>query len=352
MSFVSSPGRPVGLGLLVRCDVVDGLPDGMDLLRVLVRDLDPELVFELHDQLHEIERVGVQVLLERGFFGDLVLIHPELFRQDFLDPLEHFLSRCRHCHLTCLGFRSAPSTTLIVPSVSFSITLPVKPSQTTTSAAPSRRLRLSVLPRKSRPSAAASSSCASSVSWFPFSGSSPIESSRTSGFGTSRISCAKTEPMYANWSRCSARPSAFAPASIRTVGRFSAGITTAIAGRATPGSRRSSRKQAASTAPVFPAETTASACFWPTARHAATSELSGLALTASAGFSSISISCVVSTYSNGPVSRPARPKSTGSMPSEAASSAPATTSSGARSPPITSTAILLNGYGVGVRSGS
>ena len=38
------------------------------------------------------------------------------------------------------------------------------------------------------------------MSWLPFSGSSPIESRRTSGCGTSRISSAKTEPMCANWS--------------------------------------------------------------------------------------------------------------------------------------------------------
>src|SRR5436309_14971272 len=37
--------------LLVRRDVVDGLPDGRDLLGVIVGDLDAELIFELHDQL-------------------------------------------------------------------------------------------------------------------------------------------------------------------------------------------------------------------------------------------------------------------------------------------------------------
>jgi hypothetical protein len=73
-------------------DVVDGLPDGLDLLRVLVRDLDPELVLQLHDQLHEIERVGVEILLEGSVLRDLVLVDAELLRQDLLDPLEHFLS--------------------------------------------------------------------------------------------------------------------------------------------------------------------------------------------------------------------------------------------------------------------
>ena len=49
---------------------------------------------------------------------------------------------------------------------------------------------------------------------------------------------------------------------------------------------------AASIAPVFPAETTASASPAPTARHAATRLESGFARTASAGFSCIAISSV------------------------------------------------------------
>src|SRR5919202_599060 len=69
----SSISRPRS-GLALRClrmvarDVVDGLPDGLNLLGVLVRDLDPELVFQLHDQLDEVERVRVEVFLERRVF--------------------------------------------------------------------------------------------------------------------------------------------------------------------------------------------------------------------------------------------------------------------------------------------
>ena len=95
--------------------------------------------------------------------------------------------------------------------------VPVKPSVTTTSASPSSSQRLSVFPAK-RSSLERSSSCASSVSWLPFSSSSPIESSRTSGSETPRISSAKTAPMCANWRRCSGRASALAPASMRTLG--------------------------------------------------------------------------------------------------------------------------------------
>ncbi len=74
-----------------------------------------------------------------------------------------------------------------------------------------------------------------------------------------RISSAKIEPIWANWSRCSARASALAPQSSSTEGPSRAGIGTAIAGRITPGSRLISSSPAASMAPVFPAETTASA---------------------------------------------------------------------------------------------
>ncbi len=198
--------------------------------------------------------------------------------------------------------------------------------------------RPSVLPLKLR-SLAARSSCASRVSWFPFSGSSPIERSRTSGFGTSRISSAKTDPIAANWRRCSGRASAFAPQSSSTDGPRRPGIGTAIAGRITPGMRRSSRSPAASIAPVFPAETTASAFPSATARTDATSELSGFARTASAGFSSISITPEVAWSSRPCGSIDASPKRMGSMPSVRASSAPATISSGPRSLPIASTAM-------------
>src|SRR3954471_22993087 len=82
----------------MRRDVVDRLADGRDLLGVLVRDLDPELVLELHDQLDQVERVRVQILLERRLLGDLIFLHTELFRQNFLDALEDLFTR--RCHVT------------------------------------------------------------------------------------------------------------------------------------------------------------------------------------------------------------------------------------------------------------
>ena len=81
---------------------------------------------------------------------------------------------------------------------------------------------------------------------------------------------------------------------------------TAIAGRSTPGMRRSSSRPAASIAPVLPADTTASASPSDDRAHAETSELSGLERTASAGFSCISMTPWVSRSSRPPVFVPAR----------------------------------------------
>ena len=77
----------------MRGDVVDGLPDSRDLLGIFVGDLDPELVLELHDQLDEVERIGIEVILEGRLFGDLIFLDSELLCQDFLDALEDFLDR-------------------------------------------------------------------------------------------------------------------------------------------------------------------------------------------------------------------------------------------------------------------
>jgi hypothetical protein len=45
-------------------DEVGGLANGEDASRLLVRDADAVVVLELHDELDEVERVGLQVLLE------------------------------------------------------------------------------------------------------------------------------------------------------------------------------------------------------------------------------------------------------------------------------------------------
>src|SRR5437660_688380 len=55
-------------------DVVDRLPDRLDLLRLFVRDGQLEFVLELHHQFYGVQRVGVQVIDEVGFAGDLALV--------------------------------------------------------------------------------------------------------------------------------------------------------------------------------------------------------------------------------------------------------------------------------------
>ena len=85
--------RPVPLLALVRDDVVDRLADGRELAGVLVRDLEPELVLEVHDDLHQVERIGAEVLLERRVFRDLALVDTELLAQRAFDLLEDLLTR-------------------------------------------------------------------------------------------------------------------------------------------------------------------------------------------------------------------------------------------------------------------
>ena len=51
-------------------DEVDRLADGGDALEVLFGHRDVEALLEAHDELDEVEAVGVEVLLEAGLFGD------------------------------------------------------------------------------------------------------------------------------------------------------------------------------------------------------------------------------------------------------------------------------------------
>ena len=55
---------PLGLLLLVRIDVIDGLLHRRDLLGLFVGDLGFELFLERHDQLDRIQRVSTKVVDE------------------------------------------------------------------------------------------------------------------------------------------------------------------------------------------------------------------------------------------------------------------------------------------------
>src|SRR5688572_6763708 len=74
-------------------DVVDGLLDGGDFLRLFVGDLGLELLLERHHQLHRVERVGTEVVDERGLDLDLALVDAELLGDDFLDALFYVFHR-------------------------------------------------------------------------------------------------------------------------------------------------------------------------------------------------------------------------------------------------------------------
>src|SRR3990172_6878781 len=101
------------------------------------------------------------------------------------------------------------------------------------------------------------------------------------------------------------------------------------------------RSEAASIAPVFPAETTASALPSATARTARTSDDSGFDRTASTACSSISIDSDASTKGRPSVSSSRGPNRMGCISAAAAVAAPATISVGPRSPPSASTATRM-----------
>src|SRR3954451_9954173 len=95
-------------------DQVDQLADDLDVLHVVALQRHAELVLDHLRELHEIERVDVE-LLERGVAAHRVLGWPE--RHDRLDDL--LLNRLRgHCywHPNC-SFQAdmPPSTVRVVP---------------------------------------------------------------------------------------------------------------------------------------------------------------------------------------------------------------------------------------------
>src|SRR6185369_8653309 len=70
----------------LRRDHVDGLPDRLHALHLVLGDLDAPLLLEREHRFHQVERVSVQVLREPGVGDDLRLVDGQLFRQDLLDP--------------------------------------------------------------------------------------------------------------------------------------------------------------------------------------------------------------------------------------------------------------------------
>ena len=127
------------------------------------------------------------------------------------------------------------------------------------------------------------------------------------------------------------------------------GSTVAIAGRCTPLMRPMTRVAAAIAAPVLPAEKKPSALPSLTSRHPTTIEESDLPRTAAAGCSPISMTWVVTTASQRSWSA-AKASTTWALPTRStrregsaasAAATPSSTASGAKSPPIASTAMVV-----------
>src|SRR6185436_12266003 len=76
--------EPLLLSLGVCVDVIDRFLDAGDLLGVLVRNLDPELLLEGHHELHRVERVGAQIVHKRRIRGHFFLVNTKLFHDDAL----------------------------------------------------------------------------------------------------------------------------------------------------------------------------------------------------------------------------------------------------------------------------
>jgi len=78
----------------VSFDVVDGVPDGLDFLGILVRNLDLELFLEREHELDDGERIRLEVIRERGLQLDLVGGDLELLDDDFFDLFFDFVGHC------------------------------------------------------------------------------------------------------------------------------------------------------------------------------------------------------------------------------------------------------------------
>ena len=152
---------------------------------------------------------------------------------------------------------SSASTVSTSPSLTFSVTLPVKPSQTITSAWPAKTSGPSTLPTKLT-GADLSSWCASRVSSLPLLSSAPTESRADARLGQPSAT-ARRRPHDCELHEVM-RPAFDSRARIEQHRRRPrVGMIVASAGRSTPGSRPNAACAAITAAPVWPALNSASA---------------------------------------------------------------------------------------------
>src|SRR5687768_14391546 len=69
----------------------EGLPNGVYSFELLLFDVDVELFFERHDELDEVEAVGVEVVGELGLQLDLRVFDRQDFDRAALEALEQIL---------------------------------------------------------------------------------------------------------------------------------------------------------------------------------------------------------------------------------------------------------------------
>src|SRR3954467_1764059 len=86
------------LFLAVRLDVLHGFLDAGDLFGVLVGNLDAELFFERHHELHGVERIGAQVVHERRVRRHFLLVDAQLLHDDALHFVGYRHSVLLHVH--------------------------------------------------------------------------------------------------------------------------------------------------------------------------------------------------------------------------------------------------------------
>src|SRR5690606_22762210 len=86
----------------VLLEVTDRISDGLELLRLLIRDLDPELLYEGHDPLDRVQRIRAEVSDERCLPRHLLGLHAELVDDDLanlrIDVVRHDALTVRASH--------------------------------------------------------------------------------------------------------------------------------------------------------------------------------------------------------------------------------------------------------------
>ena len=90
--LVGPPGGSARLGVHPRHDEVDRVADGLDVGGLFVGDLDTELLFHGHDELDQVEGIGLEVFLETGIHGDLFFVDAQGLDEDPLHVLEHLFT--------------------------------------------------------------------------------------------------------------------------------------------------------------------------------------------------------------------------------------------------------------------